>query len=59
MYDLYILGFVWDFVRLYLFVNWWNLIWICDLDVYDEINNGLFNGSILFFLFYESLGANQ
>ena len=31
MYDLSMLEFVWDFKKLYLFVNWWNLTWICDL----------------------------
>jgi hypothetical protein len=30
---LYMLWFVLDFVKLYLFVNCWNLCWITDLDV--------------------------
>ena len=45
------LGFVWDFIKLHLFVNWWKLIWIYDLDVFcDEINNDLFNEFILYFI---------
>ena len=28
IYDLYMLGFILDFIKLYLFVNWWNLCWI-------------------------------
>ena len=36
---LYLLWFVLDFVKLYLFVN------CC-----DEINNSLFNGSVLIFI---------
>jgi len=30
---LYMLWFVLDFIKLYLFVNCWNLYWIIDLDV--------------------------
>ena len=33
IYNLYMLGFVLDFIKLYLFVNWWNLYRIFDLGV--------------------------
>jgi len=33
IYYLYMLGFVFNFLKLYLLVNWWNLYWIFDLDV--------------------------
>jgi hypothetical protein len=33
IYDLYILEFVLDFIKLYFFVNWWDLNWIFDLCV--------------------------
>jgi len=28
IYDLYMLWFVLDFIKIFLFVNWWNLCWI-------------------------------
>jgi hypothetical protein len=47
---LYLLWFVLDFVRFYLFVNCWNFI---ELPIYMccfEIINSLFNGSVLIFI---------
>jgi hypothetical protein len=37
------LGFVWDFKRLCLFVIIRNWFWFFDLGVCNEINSGLFN----------------
>jgi hypothetical protein len=40
------LGFVWDFKRLCLFVIIWNWFWFYDLCVCNEINSGLFKGYV-------------
>jgi len=47
---LYLLWFVLDFVRLYLFVNCWNFIELPNYMCCFEIINSLFNGSVLIFI---------
>jgi len=50
MYNLYLLWFVLDFVKLYLFVNCWNFVELPNNMCCGEIINSLFNGSILIFI---------
>jgi hypothetical protein len=33
MNDLYVLGFIWEFEKLYLFIIEWNWVWFCNLGV--------------------------
>jgi len=50
MYNFYLLWFVLDFVKLYLFVNCWNFIELLNYICCFEIINSLFNGSVLIFI---------
>jgi len=47
---LYLLWFVLDFVKLYLFVICWNFIELPNYMCCFEIINSLFNGSVLIFI---------
>jgi hypothetical protein len=47
---LYLLWFVLDFIKLYLFVNCWNFVELRNYMCCDEIINSLFNRSILIFI---------
>jgi hypothetical protein len=47
---LYLLWFVLDFVKLYLFINCWNFVELPNYMCCGEIINNLFNESILIFI---------